>query len=101
MSGWIFFAETATKAVSGFRNIKEQNGVNISITGMLIVFVVLSLISVLLTALPHVVAKLDEIFPPVQHHTPLEARASSNNEEETALAAIGFVLHTQVAQTRD
>jgi oxaloacetate decarboxylase gamma subunit len=101
MNGWIIFAEAATQSASGFKNVMEQNGVSISITGMLIVFVVLCLISALLTALPHLVSKLDEIFPPANHHSPVQAQASSNEETETVLAAIGFVLHTQMTQTRD
>ncbi|MDP6118544.1 MAG: OadG family protein [Planctomycetota bacterium] len=100
MSGWIFFAESATQAISGFRNVSEQNGISISIVGMLLVFIVLSLITALLTALPHVVEKLNEIYPPSQeHHAPVQT--SANDEEDAVLAAIGFVLHTQMARTRD
>jgi oxaloacetate decarboxylase gamma subunit len=98
MSGWIYFAETATQAVSGFRNVTEQNGISISITGMLIVFIVLALISLLLTALPYVVEKLNGIIPPAHIH-PAPARA--DDEEDAALAAIGFVLHTQLTKTRN
>lgn len=102
MSGWIFFAESATQTVSGFRNVTEQNGVSISLTGMLIVFIALSLISLVLAVLPHVVDKLNNFFPPARmHNAPAKAEAGAQAEEDTIMAAIGFVLHTQMTRTRN
>ncbi len=81
------------------RNISDANGLALSITGMLIVFAALLLVTLFIAALPKVLAQLDGIFPEVRHHHGSPAarapvRASQPAAPDEALvAAIGYALH--------
>ncbi len=87
-------ANTAeTTARFSLQNITDARGYAIAITGMLIVFVALSLISLFLTLLPRLLEMLSTVFPEPasQPAAPPPARVSAGNEE--IVAAIGAALH--------
>ncbi len=83
--------------VRGWQAIVEGNGIAISITGMLIVFAALVIISVFIALVPKLLAVLDPILPKGHAHV-----AAPTPEEQTPLdhekvvAAIGMVLHTEL-----
>ncbi len=84
----------------GFQAISDGNGISISITGMLIVFVALSLISLFLRLLPSVLEKLEPILPRLESHTqPPTAAEQLPADKEKIIAAIGYVLHLEMEKS--
>ena len=61
---------------------------------MLIVFTVLSLISLFIGFLPHILKALSPYLPQSSHVAPSPAE-STVVDEEMVVAAIGMVLHTE------
>ncbi len=78
-------------------NVSEGNAIAIAITGMLIVFTALTLISVFIVALPKILSAIEPYLPAVEdhHHAPTTAE-SLPTDEEKIVAAIGHVLHTEM-----
>ena len=78
-------------------NVVEGNAVAISVTGMLIVFSALTLITVFIAMLPRILSSLDPYLPAVSdhHHQPTPADALPMDEERI-VAAIGAVLHAEM-----
>ena len=78
-------------------NVSEGNAIAIAITGMLIVFTALTLISVFIAALPKILSAIEPYLPAVEdhHHAPTAAE-SLPSDEEKIVAAIGHVLHTEM-----
>lgn len=64
----------------------------IAITGMLIVFSALILISLALTALPKALAVLNQYYPEKADHTAPPPRKSSAGDQDLAAAA-AFAMH--------
>lgn len=78
---------------SGLDGIRDNDGFAIAITGMVIVFSALVLISLALTALPKVLAVLAEYYPEkVEHSAPARRPAAGAGDQETAAAA-AFAMH--------
>lgn len=74
-----------------------SRGLAIAITGMVIVFLALFLISAFLTALPWVLERLSRIWPEVDEHSAADGhRESLLADDAQVMAAIGFVLHTEL-----
>ena len=72
-------------------------GFSIAITGLVIVFAVLILISLFIGALPHVLAIVAKVLPEIEHsHSAASPSERSDDHDEAVLAAIGFVLHTEL-----
>ncbi len=75
----------------GVQNILDGQGFTIAITGMLIVFAALAIISLFIAALPKLLIVLETPFPVEHHHAP---PAGKSAKDDTALlAAIGFGLY--------
>ena len=75
------------------KNIVEGNGIGVSVTGMLIVFVVLSLIAIFIKLLPWVLKKLSFLFPRVEDHHGVPPRpAAVDIPDDRLIAAIGFAM---------
>jgi Na+-transporting methylmalonyl-CoA/oxaloacetate decarboxylase gamma subunit len=77
---------------SGLDRIRDNDGFAIAITGMIIVFSALVLISLALTALPRVLAVLNEYYPEKADHAPAPRPAAGAGEQEIAAAA-AFAMH--------
>jgi oxaloacetate decarboxylase gamma subunit len=78
-------------------NVSDGNAIAISITGMLIVFVALALITVFIAALPRLLTALDPYLPAVDvHHHEAAPAESLPLDEERIVAAIGTVLHHEM-----
>ena len=79
-------------------NVSEGNAIAIAITGMLIVFTALTLISVFIAALPKLLSAIEPYFPAVEdrHGAPTTAAEGLATDEEQIVAAIGHVLHTEM-----
>ena len=72
-----------------FQNVIDSQGISIAITGMLIVFTALVLISLFITLLPRIVSALNHRFP-----EPAELTAAPGASTDPAVvAAIGLALH--------
>lgn len=86
-------ATTDSPASFRLQNITDVDGYAIAITGMVIVFFALTLISVFLTLLPRILERVNTVFPEPapQVAAPPVARVSSGDEE--IAAAIGVALH--------
>jgi Na+-transporting methylmalonyl-CoA/oxaloacetate decarboxylase gamma subunit len=73
-----------------------RDGFPIAATGMGIVFVALLLITVFISTLPRMLKLLAKILPEATaRHAPVDA-SESMLPDEGILAAIGFVLHTEI-----
>ena len=84
------------KLTFNVQNVVDADGLWIAATGMIIVFVALSLISTAIALLPKFLDALEPIFPASEeHHLAGEVPAPPDNEDEALLAAIGFALHTE------
>jgi Na+-transporting methylmalonyl-CoA/oxaloacetate decarboxylase gamma subunit len=81
-----------------FQNILDHQGIGIAVTGMLIVFVSLALITLAIATMPKVLAALAGFLPQEhEHHGPTSAKPST---DEALAVAIGFALHTR-AKSKD
>lgn len=91
----IFLQSSDSMRMTPFQltNITDGNAIGISITGMLIVFAALGLISAFIGALPKVLAAVEPYWPVSEghHHVPRPAE-SLPIDEERIVAAIGTVL---------
>lgn len=76
-----------------FQSVIDGQGIEISITGMLVVFTALILISFFITLLPHILEKVAKIYP-LKEGVPASSDTTTTAEDEV-LAAIGFILHTK------
>lgn len=74
------------------KNIAEGHGIGISITGMLIVFVALTLIAVFISVLPYVLRKLEPYLPTVDDLHAVADKESGPALNEQMIAAIGYAL---------
>lgn len=72
------------------QNIVDGQGIPIAITGMVIVFCVLTLISLFIVVLPKLTAWLSRYFPETEIHEAATPETSSN---DTVMAAIAYVYH--------
>ena len=76
--------------------IESGDGGAIAATGMAIVFAALLLITLFISALPRILAVVAEVLPEVpDRHAPVDP-SESLLPDEAILAAIGYVLHTEV-----
>jgi len=74
------------------QNIIDGQGVDIALTGMLIVFSVLALISLFIVLLPKALGVVARYIPEVEH-----APASpKSQDDDVVVAAIGYVMHTRL-----
>ena len=80
---------------SGIQNIVEGQGVDIAITGMLIVFLALGLITLFIAFLPNLLNIIVKLFPYKAVAGVSEKFAA---EEDNVLAAIGFALHKRITK---
>ena len=71
------------------QNIEDGQGLGIALTGMIIVFSVLTLISVFIVILPKILAVVAKKFPESAGHHGVPVQ----DEDDSALAAIGYVMH--------
>ena len=90
---------TTTMTASTLLLIVASNlsrGAAIAATGMLIVALALTFITLFIATLPNILAKLESYLPPSpDHHAAPELTDSLTAEDQKVLAAIGFVLHTE------
>ncbi len=85
--------------VAGFQAISEGAGVSIAVTGMLIVFFALVIISLFIGLLPVVLTGLGPILPRLESHSqPPSAAERTPADDEKLVAAIGFVLRMEIEQ---
>ena len=82
-------------AVASWQRVIDGNGLNVSITGMLIVFCSLAIISIFIALLPRLLALVARRFPEKE-----EAAARAAEPDERAIAAIGYVLHQRLLARR-
>lgn len=82
------------------QNVLEHHGIGLTITGMLIVFTALVLVSLFIAWLPRVLGAVGNWFPEVDLYSaaaspalPRSPAPSSDAVDEAIVAAIGFVLH--------
>ncbi len=80
----------------GFHNIQNADGIAIAITGILIVFAALTIISLFIALLPKMLGLLAKVVPEEHHHAAPSAKKDKN--EDALLAAIGFGLYKTMAK---
>lgn len=74
-----------------------SRGLSIAVTGIAIVFAVLVLLSLFIAALPHLLAVVARVLPEIEHgHCDASHSERSDRHDDAVLAAIGFVLHTEL-----
>ncbi len=72
------------------QNIEDGQGLGIALTGMIIVFSVLALISAFIVLLPKALAVIAKKFPESEGH-------AGQEDDGPLMAAIGFVMHMRRA----
>lgn len=83
-------------AEMGWQNVTEADGLAISITGMLIVFVALIGISLFIGLLPMLLARIEPWLPEGEgHHAPAHAAGATPADDPRIIAAIGYAKHLQ------
>ena len=77
------------------QNIVDGQGISIAITGMLIVFFALLVITIYIAMVPKILGVLAPFLPPeTEHAAPSSGSASGNKRiEEELLAAVGYAVH--------
>lgn len=75
------------------QNIEDGQGLGIALTGMVLVFIVLSLISSFIVVLPKLLAVVAKKFPETETHS----EQTQDEDDGPLLAAIGFVMHKRRA----
>ncbi len=74
----------------GIQHILDAQGFTVAITGMLIVFAALTIISIFISLLPKLVVLLANVFPEGHHHA-VQDKATKKDDDKL-LAAIGYGL---------
>ena len=80
-----------------YQNIINGQGFELAFAGMIIVFTALSLVSIFIALLPHLLVSVNRWVHEVHHHSAPKTKAKSpaaGNDTEIA-AAIGYVLHNR------
>lgn len=77
------------------QNILDGRGFDISITGMVVVFSALALISAFISLLPAVLRIVNRIFPQDEASHAHSLSGGSHAPENELIAAIGFALHRE------
>ena len=74
------------------------HGLWTTLSGMLVVFVALTLISLAIAVLPRLLRLLDYVLPSAEEpeHAATPARKSPSTAEDEVLVAIAFALHTEL-----
>ncbi|QDU44476.1 OadG family protein [Symmachiella dynata] len=82
-------------AKRGLNNIVhgDFNGFLVAATGLLIVFLALTLISVFISLLPKILDALAFMLPAEHEHHSYAPAARQTSDNEKIAAAVGFVLH--------
>jgi len=94
---WLIAQLADPPAAKGWEGIAQGNGLAIALTGMLIVFVALVLISLYIAAVPRVLARIEPFWPTsAGHHVPRAREEQTPLDEERVVAAIGMVLHAEM-----
>ncbi len=83
-------------AVVDFSRVFDGDGVAIAASGMLIVFAALVLVTLFISAMPHLLAVVSKVLPEVAERHAAHGRSESLLPDEEVLAAIGFVLHNEL-----
>ncbi len=73
---------------AGIQNVINGHGVGISVTGMIIVFIVLSFISIFLSLLPKVLMIVEKFLPEES-----ETSGKSTEPDDSVIAAIAMALY--------
>ena len=98
-SPWAFLliAQDTNSLGKGFQAISDGNGLAIALTGMLIVFFALAIITLFIRLLPVVLVWLEPILPRLESHADSPSVAEQlPTEREKIVAAIGYVLHREM-----
>ncbi len=77
-------------SVMGVQNIINGHGVAVSITGMLIVFSVLTFISIFIAVLPHILKLVEKVFPEKSENAP-----KALEPDESIVAVIASALYAK------
>jgi Na+-transporting methylmalonyl-CoA/oxaloacetate decarboxylase gamma subunit len=80
----------------GWAGVVQGRGIELTIVGMAIVFSALVIISLFIAALPKVLEWLDPYLPKGHGPDGPTHGEQTTLEEEQVVAAIGFVLHTEL-----
>ncbi|TWU60239.1 hypothetical protein Poly51_05140 [Rubripirellula tenax] len=71
-------------------------GFSIAVAGLAIVFAALLLLTMFIATMPRLAALLDRYCPEIEHGGPPSRPESKAKEDDAVLAAIGFVLHSEL-----
>lgn len=89
-------AQADSAPTGGWQAIQDNGGLSLSITGMLIVFVALTLISLFIAMLPKVLDLLEPVLPRPHHPAVRSPDEQLPADEEKIVAAIGYVLRSEM-----
>jgi Na+-transporting methylmalonyl-CoA/oxaloacetate decarboxylase gamma subunit len=91
MSGWQNLVDAANR---GWQNLVDNDGLTIAVSGMVVVFAALAIISGFIWLLPRALELLAKVAPEREetHLSPKPAVAASS-EDASIAAAIGFAMY--------
>jgi oxaloacetate decarboxylase gamma subunit len=81
-----------------FENIAANNGFDIALTGIVIVFVALTLISIFIALLPKILNALAFALPPEDTSSPPPRSAGSSGDE--IAVAVGYAMHKRKTEKK-
>ena len=84
------------QAGPSWQHVIDGQGLSVSLTGMLIVFLSLVIISTFIALLPRLLSVVARVFPEKEERPPAKPEAT----EERVIAAIGFILHQRLLASR-
>ena len=81
---------------------ESWRAIGIAVTGLCIVFTALVLISLFIASLPRILTVVSRVWPEVEEIHPRQGHPESQVPDNGAvLAAIGYVLHTEMQKQLD
>lgn len=94
----VFLLAVETESSFRWSNVTDGDGIAIAITGMLIVFSALALITCAIAALPHMLAAIAPYLPTIAHDHKAAPPAESLPSDQERVAAIGMVLYSEMRE---
>lgn len=76
-----------------FQNVIDGHGIGLTITGMIIVYVSLTIIAVSIALLPHLLRVINKFFPEPVEPVKIAKRPAPAADDEALAAAAAFAFH--------
>ena len=83
----------------GWQNVVNTDGVKITVSGIILVFICLAMISMIIGLTPHLLKMVNRFFP--EQEEPLSGKKEKTISETEVVAAISAALHRSMRKSND